>query len=80
VVHVPIGMVPPVPRVAIHRLFVARICNGRDAEGAVYAANNAANHAADQAAKRSCRLHADVSAMSDTVRDTLCLRRKRESK
>jgi hypothetical protein len=73
-------MVPPMPRVAIHRLFVARICNGRDAESAVYAPNNAANHTADQAAKRSCRLHADVSTMNDTVGDALRLSREGESK
>jgi hypothetical protein len=73
-------MVSPMPGMAVHRRFVARIRDRLNPEGAVYAADNAANHAADQAAKRSCRSHAHVSAMHDTVGDTLCLRRKRESK
>ena len=60
--------------------FVARICNRRDPEGAIYAADNAANYAADKTAKRSCCLHAHGSSVIDTVGDALCLRRKRESK
>ncbi len=68
------------PMMAIHGGLVARICNRRNPEGAVYAANNAANHAADETANRSGGLHAHVGAMRDAIGDALCLRRKRESK
>jgi len=64
---------------AVHGRLVARICDRRDAKGAVYAADNAADHATDETANRSGRLHAHGSAMIDTVGDALCLRRKRES-
>jgi len=60
--------------------FVARICNRRNAQRAIYAANDAANYAADKTAKRSCCLHAHGSSVIDTVGDALCLRRKRKSK
>jgi hypothetical protein len=66
-------------RMAVHGWLVTRICDRRDAKGAVYAADNATNNATDETAKRSCRLHAHGSAMIDTVGDALCLRRKRES-
>ena len=68
------------PRMAVHGLFVAGICNGCNSQGAVDAADNTANHATNQTAKRSGCLHAHMGAMSDAVRDALCLRRKRESK
>ena len=67
------------PMMAVHGLLVDRICSWRNSEDAVYAANDPTNHAANHAADRSCRLHAHTSAMDDTVGDTLCLRRKRES-
>jgi hypothetical protein len=70
-------MVPPMPVMAVYGRFVARIGDWLNPEGAAYAANNAANHAADEAAKRSCRMHAHVSTMNNTIGDALCLRRKR---
>jgi hypothetical protein len=73
-------MVPPMPGMMGRGRFVARISNRRNAQRAVYAADNAANHTADETTNRSCRLHAHGGAMIDTVGDTLCLRRKRESK
>jgi hypothetical protein len=72
-------MVPPMPGTG-RRRFVARICNRRNAQRAIYAADNAANHTADKTANRSGGLHADGSSVIDTVGDALCLRRKRESK
>jgi hypothetical protein len=73
-------MVAPMPGMMGRGRFVARIGDRRNAQRAIYAADNAANHAADEAAKRSCRLHSHGSAMIDTVGNALCLRRKRESK
>ena len=68
------------PGMVVHGRLVGRICNRRDPEGAIYAADNAANYTADKTTNRSCSLHAHGGAMIDTVGDALCLRRKRESK
>ena len=68
------------PGMAILRRFVARICNRRNAEGAINATDNTADYAADQAAKRSCRSHAHVGTVNDTVGDALRLSCEGESK
>jgi hypothetical protein len=54
--------------------------DGPDSEGAIYAADNPTNDTADEAANGARRLAADVSAMSDAVRNALCLRGERTSK
>jgi hypothetical protein len=68
------------PRMAVHGRLVTRICNRRNAESAVYTADNTADYAADETANRSGCSHAYIGTMRDAIRDALCLRRKRESK
>ena len=76
---VPIGVVPPVPVMAIVRMHRLRIGDGANAERAADAAQYSAHGAADHRADWSGRLVADISSVRSPFGNALGLRRQRRN-